>query len=176
LEVWGCLRSRKNVRGAALNLLPPARFKESGRGCIDGPFVRALILGSNGDRQVGARSRGPSCGARNCMPLRFFAVPALDPREAEAELNGFLRSHRVVAIERRFSEGPQGRLWFLAVEPLAVPEGPRAPHPSCSHDIVRAIPLSSLRPPSPLASPARPCQAAISNFLSARLPVRGRVR
>jgi hypothetical protein len=58
------------------------------------------------------------------MPLRFFAVPALDPREAEAELNGFLRSHRVVAIERRFSEGPQGCVWCLAVEYLE--EAPRA--------------------------------------------------
>lgn len=63
------------------------------------------------------------------MPLRFFAIPAPDPREAEAELNALLRSRRVVSMERRFSEGPHGSLWFLAVEPLTVSKGPRTSHP-----------------------------------------------
>jgi hypothetical protein len=38
------------------------------------------------------------------MAYLFFTVPIHDPRDAEAELNGFLRSHRVLSVERRWIE------------------------------------------------------------------------
>lgn len=55
------------------------------------------------------------------MPLKFFAIPALHAGQAEADLNQFLRGHRVVAIERQFLAA--GPTWCLAIEYLdqAVP-------------------------------------------------------
>jgi len=35
------------------------------------------------------------------MGLRFFTIPIQDSGASEGELNGFLSSHKVLAIERR---------------------------------------------------------------------------
>jgi hypothetical protein len=52
------------------------------------------------------------------MAFRFFTVPIQNAEQAEAELNGFLRSHKVLSIDRRWVEqGPaqsmkrHGHLW-----------------------------------------------------------------
>ena len=34
------------------------------------------------------------------MPLHFFAIPALDPAAAQAELNAFCQRHRVLKVAR----------------------------------------------------------------------------
>jgi hypothetical protein len=38
------------------------------------------------------------------MPLKFFTIPVRDTDQAEEELNGFLCSHRVLAVDRRWVE------------------------------------------------------------------------
>jgi superfamily II DNA helicase RecQ len=47
--------------------------------------------------------------------LRFFAVPALDPAAAEAELNAFCQAHRVVQIDRQFVVDGARSYWALCV-------------------------------------------------------------
>jgi superfamily II DNA helicase RecQ len=50
------------------------------------------------------------------MQLRFFVIPVHNPSEAEAELNRFLASHRVVAVERHLiADGPRS-VWAVCVE------------------------------------------------------------
>ena len=49
------------------------------------------------------------------MQTRFFTVPASDP----AELNAFLRSHRVLSIRKELVSGPkEGAFWAIAVDYL----------------------------------------------------------
>lgn len=55
------------------------------------------------------------------MPIKFFAVPALDPGEAEAELNRFMRGHRVVTNTRELAVGSGGPVWCVAVEYIDAP-------------------------------------------------------
>lgn len=50
------------------------------------------------------------------MPIKFFAVPALEPAEIEDELNKFVRSHRTVSIERKLVTVGERPVWCLAVE------------------------------------------------------------
>jgi hypothetical protein len=38
------------------------------------------------------------------LAFRFFTVPIQDSGQAESELNGFLRSHRVLSVGRRWVE------------------------------------------------------------------------
>jgi len=52
------------------------------------------------------------------MQFRFFAIPALDAAGAEEELNRFLRSHRILAVDRRLVEGADAPLWALCVQYL----------------------------------------------------------
>jgi hypothetical protein len=35
------------------------------------------------------------------MSYKFFTIPIQDAGEAEAELNGFLRGHKILAVDRR---------------------------------------------------------------------------
>ncbi len=49
------------------------------------------------------------------MRVKFFAVPALDPGEAEAELNSFLGSHRVLSIDRELVADGAGSFWAVGV-------------------------------------------------------------
>lgn len=50
------------------------------------------------------------------MQLKVFAVPAQGGEEAVEEVNRFLRSHRVLSIEKRMVE--QGGYWSFCVEYL----------------------------------------------------------
>lgn len=50
------------------------------------------------------------------MPIKFFAVPALDPGEVENDLNRFVRTHRSVSIERKLIVVAERPVWCLCVE------------------------------------------------------------
>lgn len=57
------------------------------------------------------------------MGLRSFAVPAMDPGEAQADLNCFLRGHRVVNLHRELVV--DGRpLWCVSAEYVEAPARP----------------------------------------------------
>lgn len=60
------------------------------------------------------------------MQYKFFQIPALDPSLAETELNAFLRSHRVVTVDKQFSSSSSGGFWAFCVTYLAdgVPKPP----------------------------------------------------
>ena len=60
------------------------------------------------------------------MQVKFFVVPLAGAPDAEAELNAFLRSHRVVRLEKHFVGGETGGYWAVAVEFLDPISG-RAP-------------------------------------------------
>jgi len=36
------------------------------------------------------------------MPFKFFTIPIQDTGRAEAELNGFIRNHKILSVERRW--------------------------------------------------------------------------
>ena len=50
------------------------------------------------------------------MQYRFFVIPAKDSLAAAEELNKFLRSHRVLAIQREFVSESENSYWAVAVE------------------------------------------------------------
>jgi superfamily II DNA helicase RecQ len=50
------------------------------------------------------------------MQLRFFSIPASGDPVGEEELNQFLRSHRVLAVQREFVAQGSGSYWSLVVE------------------------------------------------------------
>ena len=52
------------------------------------------------------------------MAFKFFTIPIQDNGSAEAELNAFLRSHRVLAVERRWVEQGGNSFWSLCVDYL----------------------------------------------------------
>ena len=59
------------------------------------------------------------------MQLKFFVIPASNPAESEAELNAFLRSHRVLTVRKELVAGQnEAPFWALAVEYLE--SGPRS--------------------------------------------------
>ncbi len=49
------------------------------------------------------------------MRVKFFAVPALDPVDAEAAVNSFLAQHRVTSIDRQLVSERAGAYWALCV-------------------------------------------------------------
>lgn len=49
------------------------------------------------------------------MQLRFFAIPALDPAAAEAELNALLAAGRVAGVERQFVAAGAASYWLVIV-------------------------------------------------------------
>lgn len=49
------------------------------------------------------------------MRLHFAHIPAQSPAEAEAELNGFLASHRVTAIDRQLVTTGPTPFWAISV-------------------------------------------------------------
>jgi len=55
------------------------------------------------------------------MPFKFFVVPISDGGQAEAELNGFVRSHRVITVDRRWVDLGAASFWSLAVDYLDGP-------------------------------------------------------
>ena len=60
------------------------------------------------------------------MPLKFFQVPLRDLSTIESELNSFLRSHRVLAVDRRWVDQGQDSFWAICVD---YSEGDSATHP-----------------------------------------------
>jgi len=54
------------------------------------------------------------------MAYRFFIVPVREGNEAAAELNGFLQSHRVLAVDRRWVDQGTESFWSFCVDYLEV--------------------------------------------------------
>ena len=50
------------------------------------------------------------------MQLKFFAIPAVGGEEMEAEVNGFLRGHRAVTVQRELVREGGAAFWALCVE------------------------------------------------------------
>ena len=50
------------------------------------------------------------------MALKFFTVPINDDGRAEAALNGFVRSHRVLTVDRRWVDLGASSFWSFAVD------------------------------------------------------------
>ncbi|MCP4700891.1 MAG: hypothetical protein GY862_29160 [Gammaproteobacteria bacterium] len=47
------------------------------------------------------------------MKYRFFCIPALNPREAEEELDKFCSEHRVVSMEKQFVSNGERSFWSI---------------------------------------------------------------
>jgi hypothetical protein len=52
------------------------------------------------------------------MPFKFFTIPIQNVEAAEVELNGFLRAHRVLAVDRRCVEQGSTSFWSFCVDYL----------------------------------------------------------
>src|SRR4051812_37059986 len=61
------------------------------------------------------------------MPYQIFRVSLSAPAAAQVELNGFMRSHRVLSVERRWVEQGEGSYWAFCVDYL---ESSGAPAPA----------------------------------------------
>jgi superfamily II DNA helicase RecQ len=63
------------------------------------------------------------------MQLRFFTIPVLGGDAAADELNRFLASHRILAVDRHLAQDGSASLWAICVsyEPAGGSEGPAAP-------------------------------------------------
>jgi superfamily II DNA helicase RecQ len=55
------------------------------------------------------------------MSYRVFTVPIQHPHQAEQEMNSFLRSHRVLSVERRWVENGENSAWAFCVDYLESP-------------------------------------------------------
>jgi superfamily II DNA helicase RecQ len=67
------------------------------------------------------------------MAYKFFRVAWPDPAAAEAELNGFLRSHRVMKVRQQFVEAGEDSFWSFCVEyvePRAAGDRPASERPA----------------------------------------------
>lgn len=53
------------------------------------------------------------------MQLKFLSIAAQGEPEVEAELNRFLASHRIVAVDRNLVQEANGCYWAICVEYLA---------------------------------------------------------
>ncbi|MBS0656873.1 MAG: HRDC domain-containing protein [Verrucomicrobia bacterium] len=60
------------------------------------------------------------------MAFRFYTIPARGDRQQEADLNGFLRSHRVLSVDRRWVEQGEHSHWCFCIDYLDAPGGPGA--------------------------------------------------
>jgi len=52
------------------------------------------------------------------MQLKLFVIPIKNVSEAEAEMNGFLRGHRVLAVKKEFVADGENSFWTFCVEYL----------------------------------------------------------
>ncbi len=59
------------------------------------------------------------------MQFKFFSIPAASPEPNEGELNKFLRSHRVLNVDRHFQADKD--YWAVAVEYVDQPPTAEAP-------------------------------------------------
>jgi hypothetical protein len=65
------------------------------------------------------------------MAYRFFTIPIRSAEAAQAELNGFLRGHRVLSVERRWVDQGESSFWAFCVDYL---ESSGMPAPSVPRD------------------------------------------
>ena len=56
------------------------------------------------------------------MQFKLFSIPASGDREAEEELNRFLRSHRAVSVQRELVQTGPAASWCFCVEYLLGPQ------------------------------------------------------
>jgi len=61
-------------------------------------------------------ARGNTEHADNRVPFKFLFVPLRDSAAAEAELNGFLAQHRVLAVERQWVDQGAQSGWAVLLE------------------------------------------------------------
>jgi len=62
------------------------------------------------------------------MQLKLFILPVKNLSAAEAEMNAFLRSHRVLAVKKEFVSDGENSFWTFCVEYLeSAPGGAGAP-------------------------------------------------
>ena len=54
----------------------------------------------------------------NSMQVEIFTIPVKHPQEAQEGLNRFLRSHRVLTVEKVFHASGEGCFWTFCVEYL----------------------------------------------------------
>ena len=52
------------------------------------------------------------------MAFKFFTIPIEDSASMETELNAFLRSHRVLAVDRRWVEQGTNSFWSVCIDYL----------------------------------------------------------
>ena len=52
------------------------------------------------------------------MQLKLFILPVKNLAEAEGEMNGFLRAHRVLAVKKEFVADGENSFWTFCVEYL----------------------------------------------------------
>ncbi len=52
------------------------------------------------------------------MAYRFFVIPIRDDGSAAAELNGFVRSHKILAVDRRWVDAGSESYWSFCVDYL----------------------------------------------------------
>jgi superfamily II DNA helicase RecQ len=52
------------------------------------------------------------------LQYKFFIIPIKDPEDAEEEFNRFLRTVRVLTIDRKFVEKGENSFWAMSVEYL----------------------------------------------------------
>jgi superfamily II DNA helicase RecQ len=52
------------------------------------------------------------------MALRFFQIPARGCEQTETEVNGFLQSHRVLTVDRRWVDAGENSFWAICVDYL----------------------------------------------------------
>ena len=52
------------------------------------------------------------------MQLKMFTIPIKNVSEAEAEMNAFLRGHRVLAVKKEFAPDGENSFWSFCVEYL----------------------------------------------------------
>ena len=58
------------------------------------------------------------------MPIKSFIVPVMNSAWAEDALNGFVSSHRVLSVERRWVDQGSNSFWAVWVEYLEVSSKP----------------------------------------------------
>ncbi|MBM4094563.1 MAG: hypothetical protein FJ276_34935 [Planctomycetes bacterium] len=55
------------------------------------------------------------------MPYKFIIVPICDLERAEAHLNAFLKSHRILSLTRRWVDQGQSSFWSFCVDYVETP-------------------------------------------------------
>ena len=60
------------------------------------------------------------------VPYRFFLIPVRQSGPAEEELNGFLRSHRVLNVDRQWVDEGSESFWSFCVDYLETGQDGRA--------------------------------------------------